>query len=850
MIVLVALVAVVGWMLGIGGFFMARRALAEVEALRPALRGPAPAQAAPAQVSPAQTPWGPTTPVPAPAPALPRPAVPPPARPRIDVEQLLTQRWGVWLGAAALLLAAVFLVRTRIEQGWLVPTPRSRCVLAFMLGALLIAAAEWLRRRPTPSGAMVDYAPSALASGGVGAWLAGAYAVGPLYGLVSPFAGFALVAAAGLAGLALSLRFGPLVAAVGLAGAFATPWLVDTGSSSAAGLFGYLLLVSAAAWAVVRLTAWTWLGWAASVAGTVWIILYSQHSGAEAAAPGLFVPAAVALSLALLPGVALDHPVGRRLSWAPLLLLGLAGLWLAALSGDPAARMGVLLLAPAAVTKGWAEPRLARLPHLAALLTLGVLLTWALPDFQATSETISIEGVAQAVLPGPWAPGVILPFLETAGGMALWFATAGAWLERRSPRPLPWAALAAAAPLLILVVAYVQVGRFQPDAAWATAAALAAALVGAAAASRAGSMGMQRAGAYAAGAVGALALGCAILLSSQWLTLAVALFLPALAWIERRADLPPLRQVALAVSGVVLARLALNPFVLAYDVGSLPVLNGLLLAYGVPAACFALAAWMFRRRADDLVVALLEGGACAFAALLVALEVRHGVNDGRLAAHDLSFIEAALDVSGLGGLVVILQRLHTRAGRTVLGWAWQLLGGLTLIGGAALLVFNPAVTGSPIGQSPLGNTLLPAYAVPAALAVLALRGGAELRRLLMGYALLAIFMWVTLEMRQAFHPGALAFHGAHGSDFELWAYSGAWLALGAVLMAAALRSGQRGLRMAALGLVALAAAKVFLFDMAGLSGLWRVLSFLSLGLSLIGLGAFYRRFVVPDAATP
>jgi len=319
------------------------------------------------------------------------------------------------------------------------------------------------------------------------------------------------------------------------------------------------------------------------------------------------------------------------------------------------------------------------------------------------------------VLPGPWAPSVILPFLETAGAMARWFAAAGLWLERRSPRPLPWAALAAAAPLLILVAAYVQVGRFQPDAAWAAAAVLAASLVGAAAASRVGSMGMQRAGAYAAGAVGALALGCAILLSAQWLTLAVALFLPALAWIEHRAELPPLRRVALAVAGVVLVRLALNPFVLAYDVGSLPVLNGRLLAYGVPAACFALAAWMFRRRADDLVVAVLEGGACAFAALLVVLEIHHGINNGRLSAHNPSFTEAALDVSGLGGLVSILQRLHLRSGRAVLGWTWRWLGGLTLIGGTALLVFNPAVTGSSVGMSLLGNALLPAYAVPAAL---------------------------------------------------------------------------------------------------------------------------------------
>jgi uncharacterized membrane protein len=37
--------------------------------------------------------------------------------------------------------------------------------------------------------------------------------------------------------------------------------------------------------------------------------------------------------------------------------------------------------------------------------------------------------------------------------------------------------------------------------------------------------------------------------------------------------------------------------------------------------------------------------------------------------------------------------------------------------------------------------------------------------------------------------------------------------------------------------------------MADLGGLWRVLSFLGLGLALIGLGAVYRRFVVTDAGT-
>ena len=106
-----------------------------------------------------------------------------------------------------------------------------------------------------------------------------------------------------------------------------------------------------------------------------------------------------------------------------------------------------------------------------------------------------------------------------------------AWCwKRRAARPLPWAALAAAVPVLTLLVTYVQVDRFQRDAVWAlTAAALAAALTARRLRGRAVPAACQRAGAHAAGAAAALALGCAMVLHDHWLTLAVALFLPPLA---------------------------------------------------------------------------------------------------------------------------------------------------------------------------------------------------------------------------------------------------------------------------------------------------------------------------------
>jgi uncharacterized membrane protein len=46
----------------------------------------------------------------------------------------------------------------------------------------------------------------------------------------------------------------------------------------------------------------------------------------------------------------------------------------------------------------------------------------------------------------------------------------------------------------------------------------------------------------------------------------------------------------------------------------------------------------------------------------------------------------------------------------------------------------------------------------------------------------------------------------------------------------------------------LVALKVFLFDMGALTGLYRAGSFLGLGVSLIGIGYLYQRFVFPPKA--
>ncbi len=433
-----------GYILGIIGFFRANSAHAELRALRRMLDGLGAGAAAPVVPPPVEpaAPTEPVTPVAAiehaaePVPQLtPVPRAPEPAR---DLESLLTARWGVWLGSAALLLAGVFLIRYAVEQELL--GPAARCFLAAILGLVLLAGAEFLVRNEPPEipgPFRADQAPPGLAAGGIAMLFGAAYGAGPFYDLLPPLLAFAAMAAASIAGLLAALRVGPLTAATGIVGAFATPALVATEDPSRPGLFADLSVVSAVALAVVRYTAWTWLGWAASIAGAIWICIAAGQTSPDQWAAAAFVPVAAALNIFLLPPAALEHPVGRRLAWIPFAVLGCAGLLLETQVKGDAPLIGLFLLSPIAVWRGDTESRLDRLPWLAALFGLLTLLFWALPEWNPTGETITVEGIVEAFLPGAWAPDLIRPLITAALLFAAFHAAAGLWMERRARHPAP-----------------------------------------------------------------------------------------------------------------------------------------------------------------------------------------------------------------------------------------------------------------------------------------------------------------------------------------------------------------------------------------------------------------------------
>lgn len=847
--------------------------------------------------SPAPSP-APTPPPFAPKPPEAAPAGPPPgtsgamapaARPAVkpaptgkSFEQLFTERWMIWLGGIALALGGSFLVKYSIDIGLF--GPGMRIALGIMAAAAMVTIGEWLRRKaPVPqalSGMLEDapdYVPSALTAAGIFTAFATVYSAHALYDMIPGIIAFALLAMVSFAGMALALVHGPLLAFLGLVGAYAIPAIISIGEPRAATLFSYLFIVTAGALEVVRYRQWKHLALTALGISTFWVFIWFEGVGRswDALYVGIFGLALTALYLLrLYPGSDPETPEDDALSWYSVarfpfwrqFVVGGAasGAFIIFLATDAAGHTSgsFALVALFAGLCGWVARRDGRLDILlagAGALAFLLLATWYIPhssptDAEALAEVATWGPVARDFLPAEFQTyaitGGLFGLLFLAGGFA------GLWGARR---PGFWATISTIMPLVIMTLIYWRIHNYAPNLGWAfTSMGLGALLMFLAerTAHYRDDPGMNAAlGAYAVGVTTAVALGLSMLLENAWLTVALAAQLPAIAWIWKRLDVSGLRTTALILAGIVLARLLLNPYVLDYTIsGSIPGVNWLLYGYGVPALAFYMARRLFDTGSENRLQNVLEAGALIFAFLLVTLELRSLMSATGSISGSYKFAEQAIQTINGMGFSLLLLRLEGRQRRAFYAWMRHglmalLVVNIVFVGGAEHLL-NPNVR---VGPWPIFNLLLLAYAIPGVLALFLYRAardiGAARTMLVYGVGgLVLIFLWLNFEVRHAFHGTDL--NAGRGSDAENYAYSLAWLAYAGALLAGGLLRGTKALRHASLAVLMLAVMKVFFFDMGQLEGLWRALSFMGLGAVLVGIGYLYRRFVFPPTDGP
>lgn len=742
----------------------------------------------------------------APAPAL-----------RQGLESLIGARLPVWIGAIALIAAGFFLVRYTVEIGLL--TPAVRTVLAALFAMLLIAGSEAARRVP-----VLGEDPriaQALAGAGIASAYGTLYIAAALYHLISPLPAFMLMIAVTGLGLVLALRHGPPTAVLALAGGFVAPLVAGYDAAGIGPLLIYLALFTAALFGLAVHRGWAWLAIAATATGFAWInFLLFALGGEDLAAPAAFV-------VLLAVGASLAFPrTGVASAWLRLapLVAGLVQLlaFAPALDFSGLAWALYLTLAAAALILAWRDA--AYLPGALAALALTLLL-------------LAI-GLAQPQ------PGVTL---IAALAATVLFAIPGLALL---PRARAWAILALGGIAGPLLLANAFDGDRLADWQWAALELPAAALAAWVSWRRRVETGKRDPGLIGGALVAAIlaATGLGQLAGADWIAVPLALITVGLGlWARRIDDLHLRRLPVLALAAILLAGaepLARYVTLIADSASGarLPRLQLPELATAMRHLLPALAAAAFLLTDRDQFArarpAILTG------AIVLGLLLLYHLAKLPLAIAD----EARFTAWGFVERALITQALLGAGWLAMRRMRWSALGlglfglGLVRIVWFDLLLLNPAFVAQQVGGIPLLNAAVLHLALAAAWSW-TFAAGRPWRQI----AMILTFTAVAAAVRQAAHGTLLTGPIATGENYG---YSPALLLLALAWLGFGIRSGARDLRLAGLALLTAVTLKVFLIDAAALDGLLRILSFLGLGIALIGIGWVYNRFLAgrPEAA--
>ncbi len=205
-------------------------------------------------------------PPPPPPPVQEPPAAAPPhkpPKPPFDWESLIGVKLFAGIAGVALVLAAIFLIRYSVEQGWLRPVVRA--AIGILTGSILIWVCELRIARG------YKYTANAMHGAAIAILYATLFAMYARWHLLEATLAFGMMVLVTAVAVWLSIRRESVfIALLGLLGGFATPALVSTGENKPIGLFTYLLVLNIGlAWIAMK-RRWTIL----SIVSLVFTAIY------------------------------------------------------------------------------------------------------------------------------------------------------------------------------------------------------------------------------------------------------------------------------------------------------------------------------------------------------------------------------------------------------------------------------------------------------------------------------------------------------------------------------------------------------------------------------------------------
>lgn len=747
------------------------------------------------------------------------------------------QNWMTWIGAIALALGGVFLAKYSLEVGLL--SPAMRLSAGGLFGVGLIAAATYLHYKRIVFEGFNNYIPAALASGGFITCFALMFLAYNSFSMLSAEWAFIGLAVIALCASAMAIKLGPLLAVIGIIGAYSVPVWVNTGSGQLFSLLIYVALVSVAATVVAQKVkrVWLWyLLWVGHISwylvgltlftyDTVWLI------GAFALLSILGLIAIARLGLTFKTLEVRPHSFKRLVNLFPdhgLLLAFIAPLMVA------------MLLSVFNIQ--W---------QIVALLSIVLLLFLVLKNsrwdaWQGVSLVIALLLVISAEQTYTFDDALFIFKNEYGLGLllALGLSGYGLYFGNIYPKRLAFHLLASLSMFALVGALYAMI----PNTALATAYPLWAVLLCLMSAvlikfTQHQTTLWQRFS-YWVGANANITLAITMLLSDSGLTIALAVQVLLLSLLIKKYNVAMPHWPIKALVAALLLRLTLSPWTPSYEELTLFDLHWSLVVYPLCIGLFFTAAKCFN--ASQLKI-WLEGAALHCLALFVTTETSYQLVGHYPLLFSLSFYEQVLLSCNLLALGCVYLYRAQSAGQ--LGKLYY-TAGLILSALAGLLLINTTLDDNPllmrlyVGETPIFNWILLIWLVPSLLALwlasLVKSLNAKLSQIILGVSGLLAVLAINTLIRQYWQGGFIYLDKAT-SDAELYSYSVIWLLLGALVVITGHLKQQRLLQNVGLGILGAVIVKVFLIDMANLTGLLKALSFIGLGLSLVGLSWLFQK---------
>ncbi len=780
----------------------------------------------------------------------------------------ISQNWFYVASALSLALAGIFLVQYSMENGLL--SPRLRVLLAAGFGVALIIAGEIVRRRiGDEEGVSTAYIPSVFSSAGVVSLFASIVAGRMLYDLIGQGTAFSLLSMVALLALCLGWFYGPLLAAIGVVGAYAAPFVIGGSSEDLSPLLAYFALIATLGLGIDTVRRWAWISvltlCGAFATGTLLMLSTPEISAAYGAyMAGIALLATIIPARSPMPrqgGTMISELLVKtkeipwpefptRLAFGAVLVASLALLSVA--GPDFWAHPNEV----AVFRKGPAEFWLA-VVLLAALTLAFVLWSARAPAFQDIAllpaltllGALALHGVQEGRVwlgfyihrhgsehSDPWTGTLLFVLGVIISAAFLWRALGS---QGSRPRFALIHALAAAlyAPAMAVILDLLWQAREvfgpYPWALHATAMAGLMVFFAERLAKRDGPEDKLRMALPVLSAISSLSFAFTILFVETALTLAFAATVLGAAVLDRMLKLPLMNGFITVAAAVLGYRLVMDPGV---SFGVNAPLGEMSLVYLGSLAALLGALWALRDLPRLAAKTILESGAWSVAGVYLSLLLNrfsYGAGEvGVFAAIWLILMAVQLHRLHLGGML--------RYARGALAGLFGFFGFSAVL--ISLSIDNPLLhryASDVIGARILFNSLAPTYLLPAvvlALAAWLLKSlNPNLRKSFAAISLGIASFWLFASIRY-FWQGSEMLPISYGvSQPELYTYTVALLAAGAGCLYQALARGSDQLRRVATGLLGLTVLKVFFIDAAELSGLTRVFSFLLLGLALAAL---------------